>query len=133
METERKIVVLIVEDEEHIRMVLEYNLKLDGYEVCLAANGSEGLAAAREKNPDLILLDWMLGDMDGIDVLSLLKKDETTRYTPVFMLTAKGMLQDVERAFNAGADDYITKPFDPARLGCIIRNKLERCVLGVEG
>lgn len=122
-----QISVLVVEDEEHIRTVLEYNLKLDGFEVHLAADGFSGLEVAREIRPDLVLLDWMLPDMDGLKVLSELKNDETTSHIPIFMLTAKGMMSDVGKALYEGADDYITKPFDPMELGEIIKKKLEKC------
>lgn len=122
-----QISVLVVEDEEHIRTVLEYNLKLDGFEVHLAADGVSGLEVAREIRPDLVLLDWMLPDMDGLKVLSELKNDETTSHIPIFMLTAKGMMSDVGKALYEGADDYITKPFDPMELGEIIKKKLEKC------
>ncbi len=117
--------ILVVEDEQHIRGVLEYNLRLDGFEVYLAADGPTALELAREKRPDLILLDWMMPGMDGLEVLAKLKSEEATAHIPVFMLTAKGMLSEVGKAFGAGVDDYITKPFDPIRLGKVIRKKLD--------
>lgn len=117
--------VLLVEDEEHIRMVVEYNLRLDGFEVYLAEDGTAGLRLAREIVPDVILLDWMMPEMDGLEVLSELKHDERTEHIPVFMLTAKGVASDIERAFELGADDYITKPFDPRKLVETIRKKIE--------
>jgi DNA-binding response OmpR family regulator len=119
--------VLVIEDEEHIRTVLEYNLKLDGFGVHLAADGLSGLELAREIQPDVMLLDWMLPDVDGLKVLSELKSDERTKHIPIFMLTAKGMMSDVGKALYEGADDYITKPFDPMELGKIIKEKLEKC------
>ncbi len=119
--------VLIVEDEEHIRKILDYNLSLDNFEVYQAPDGPTAIELAREKSPDVILLDWMMPDMDGLQVLYELKSDRRTEYIPVFMLTAKGMLSEVGRAFEAGADDYITKPFDPIRLGKIVRKKLNEC------
>jgi len=119
--------VLVIEDEEHIRKVLEYNLKLDGFEVYLAEGGISGLELARQQGPDVVLLDWMLPDMDGLKVLSELKHDDRTKHIPVFMLTAKGMMSDVGQALYEGADDYITKPFDPAELGETIKKKLEKC------
>lgn len=117
--------VLLVEDEEHIRMVVEYNLRLDGFEVYLAEDGTAGLRLAREIVPDVILLDWMMPEMDGLEVLSELKHDERTEHIPVFMLTAKGVESDIKRAFELGADDYITKPFDPRKLVETIRKKIE--------
>jgi len=121
------ITVLVVEDEPHIRRVLEYNLKLDGFEVYLAEDGSSGLKLAREKNPDVILLDWLMPKMDGLQVLKELKADPCMKYIPVFMLTAKGMLNDVTQALEVGADGYITKPFNPMQLGKTIKDKLEKC------
>lgn len=121
----KRIVILVVDDQKHIRIVLEYNLKLDGFEVYLAADGHTGLKLARQICPDVILLDWMMPEMDGLKVLTELKHDDRTKHIPVFMLTAKGMLTDIKMAFDMGADDYITKPFDAIQLGKIIKEKLE--------
>jgi CheY-like chemotaxis protein len=126
-EMSEHITVLVVEDEVHIRRVLEYNLKLDGFEVYLAEDGAIGLKLAREKHPDVILLDWLMPEMDGLQVLKELRSDGNTAHIPVFMLTAKGMLNDVTQAIEMGADDYITKPFNPIQLGKTIKVKLEKC------
>lgn len=120
-----RIPVLVIDDEEHIRTILEYNLRLDGFEVYLAENGRMGLELARKKKPALVLLDWMMPEMDGLEVLSELKYDGRTEDIPVFMLTAKGMIGDIERAFELGADDYITKPFEPEKLGQTIKKKFK--------
>jgi two-component system, OmpR family, alkaline phosphatase synthesis response regulator PhoP len=117
--------VLFIDDETHIRQLVEYNLRLDGFEVFLADNGKSGLEMVKEHHPDLILLDVMMPEMDGLEVLAKLKNDKKTRDLPVFMLTAKGMIADIKRAFAIGADDYIPKPFDPAQLGEMIKQKLE--------
>lgn len=117
--------VLVVEDEEHIRIVVEYNLRRDGFEVYLAEDNPAALEVARKVIPDVILLDWMLPGMDGLEVLTELKHDKRTEHIPVFMLTAKGMASDINRAFELGADDYITKPFDPRLLGEVIKKKLK--------
>ncbi len=117
---------MVIEDEEPVRKVLEYNLWLDGFEVFLAKNGPEGLKLARKKQPALILLDWMLPKMNGLEVLSELKHNERTDHIPVFMLTAKTMVTEIERAFDVGADDYITKPFDPNTLGKRLKGKLQK-------
>ena len=119
--------ILIVENEAHIRRVLEYNLKLDGFEVYLAEDGATGLKLAHEKNPDVILLDWLMPVINGLQVLTELKADSNTEHIPVFMLTAKSMISDVTQAIEMGADDYITKPFNPIQLGKTIREKLEKC------
>jgi two-component system phosphate regulon response regulator PhoB len=123
-----QITILVVEDEAHIRRVLEYNLKLDGFEVYLAEDGAAGLKLAHQNSPDVILLDWLMPVMDGLQVLAELKADSSTEHIPVFMLTAKGMLNDVTQAVEMGADDYITKPFNPIQLGKTLREKLEKCV-----
>ncbi|MCJ7776825.1 MAG: response regulator [Sedimentisphaerales bacterium] len=130
---DKQISVLVIEDEEHSRRILEYNLKLDGFEVQAAENGLKGIELARKMHPDVILLDWMMPGMDGLGVLSELRRDKATENTPIFMLTAKGMMADVGRALCEGADDYITKPFDPMHLGKIIKKKLERCVKAEKG
>ena len=123
-----KISVLVVDDEEHIRNILEYNLRLEGFEVYLAENGRTAIEYARQKKPEVILLDWMMPEMDGLEVLSELKRDKTTEHIPVFMLTAKGMSNDVGKALLRGADDYIVKPFEPEELGEMVRHKLESTV-----
>jgi DNA-binding response OmpR family regulator len=120
--------ILIIEDEAHIRRVLEYNLKLDGFEVYMAEDGAAGLELACTKSPDVILLDWLMPAMNGLQVLAELKTNSSTEHIPVFMLTAKGMLNDVTQALEMGADDYITKPFNPVHLGKTIREKLAKCV-----
>ena len=124
--TNKSISILVIEDEPHIRNILEHNLKLDGFEVYVAEDGSSGLKLAREKHLDLILLDWMMPGMDGMEVLAELKRDEKTEHIPVFMLTAKGTTHDLGQALFMGADDYIAKPFDPVEMGTIIMDKLKK-------
>lgn len=123
----KRIPVLIVEDEEHIRNILDYNLRLDGFEVYMAEDGAKGLELANKHKFQVILLDWMMPKMDGLEVLSELKHTKKTENIPVFMLTAKGAIGDMDRAYNIGADGYITKPFDAKLLGSTIRKKLEEC------
>lgn len=120
-----EISVLVIEDEAHIRVAMEYNLKMDGFGITLAEDGRAGLEKAREIKPQLILCDWMMPEMNGLEVLSELRKDDELKNIPVFMLTAKGMAGDMEQALEKGADDYITKPFDPLKLGEILREKLK--------
>lgn len=116
--------VLVIEDEVNIRMILQYNLKMDGFDVHVANNGREGLDMVNKVRPQLILCDWMMPEMDGLEVVKQLKGNPKTQEIPIFMLTAKGMNGDVEQAFKHGADDYITKPFDPTKLAEQIREKL---------
>ena len=116
--------VLVIEDEEHIRTVVEYNLRRDGFEVYLAEDGPAGLKLARQIRPEVILLDWMMTEMDGLEVLAELKHDKQTKHIPVVMLTARGMDSDMERAFEMGVDDCITKPFNPRVLGETVKKRL---------
>lgn len=120
--------VLVIDDEEHIRNILVYNLQLDGLEVYLAEDGPAGLEIAREKKPDVIILDWMMPEMDGLQVLSELEKDEGTKDIPVIMLTAKKMMLDVGQALYQGAADYILKPFETEELVEVVRGKIESMV-----
>ncbi len=118
--------VLVIDDDEIVRKALKRNLGLYGFEVYLAENGLTGLNLAREKRPTFILLDWIMPEMDGLEVLSELKHDERTEDIPVFMLTDKGMTGDLDQAFEIGADDYITKPRDLRLLGLIVKTKWEK-------
>ena len=108
--------ILVVEDEPDIQQVLEYNLREKGHKVFLAGKGEEGLRIAREKRPDLVLLDLMLPDMPGTEVCRALKSDPATRNTQVVMLTAKGEEIDRVVGFELGADDYVVKPFSVREL-----------------
>jgi len=112
-----KISVLVIEDEKDVRKVLECRLKTDGLDVYSAADGPTGLKIAEEKKPDVILLDWIMPKMNGLEVLSELRRDERTKDIIVFMLSAKNMMDDVSTALAYGADDYIPKPFDGVELG----------------
>jgi len=118
--------VLVVEDEDHIRTVIEYNLRRQGFDVYTAADGLAALDLVRRVRPDVVLLDWMMPEMDGLEVLAELKRDPTTKDIPVLMLTAKGMAADILKALELGADDYITKPFDPTSLGPTITKELDK-------
>jgi two-component system alkaline phosphatase synthesis response regulator PhoP len=120
--------VLVIEDEEYVRNILKYNLKLDGFNVYLAEGGRDGLELARDKKPDAILLDWMMPEMDGLEVLAELKKDERTKHIPVFMLTAKKSPCHVNAALMEGIDGYFTKPFEPGKVGPTLKRNLEKLV-----
>ena len=118
--------VLVVDNDEFVREALKRSLKLYGFEVYLAKDGLTGLKLAQEKRPKFILLDWMMPEMDGLEVLSELKHDERTEHILVFMLTDRGMIGDLDQAFEIGADDYITKPSDLTQLGKIVKTKWEK-------
>ena len=117
--------ILIVEDEEDIAELLEYNLDRQGYQPESVGTGEDGLQLARESLPDLVLLDLMLPKLSGLEVCRSLKADPETAKIPVIMLTAKGEEEDIIAGFDAGADDYVTKPFRPkvllARVKAVLR------------
>jgi len=119
--------VLVIEDEADLREVLDYNLTKEGHRVTLVATGAEGLKAAREQQPELILLDLMLPDTTGTSVCKTLKKDPVTREIRVIMVTAKGEEIDRVVGFELGADDYVVKPFSVRelllRVGAVLRRK----------
>lgn len=121
-----QIPVLVVDDEKELRELLEYCLGLAGFEVYSAADGPTGLKMAKEKKPSLILLDVKMEGMDGLEVLSELKRGEETKDIPVFMLTVKSGTNDVARAFELGADDYITKPVELMKFGESLKEKLAK-------
>jgi len=119
-----RIPILVIDDDAGLRELLEYTLRLSGFEVYLAEDGKTGLEMAREKKPSLILLDVKMEGMDGLEVLSELKYNKKTEDIPVFMLTAKSRLSEIDYAFEIGADDYITKPVKLMKLGGILKGKL---------
>lgn len=118
--------ILVVEDEPDIREVIQYNLNREGFGVLSSADGEDGLRLARERAPDLVLLDLMLPSVDGVDVCRRLKEDPITRGIPVIMVTAKGEETDVVLGLGLGADDYIKKPFSPKELVARVRAVLRR-------
>lgn len=118
--------LLVVEDEQDILNLLAYNLENAGYKVFKADNGTQGVVKARQHHPDLILLDLMLPDLDGLEVCRRLKQDPNTRDIPIIMLTAKSEDNDIVHGLEAGADDYVTKPFSPKVLEARIKNVLRR-------
>ncbi|MGB2374763.1 MAG: response regulator, partial [Candidatus Puniceispirillaceae bacterium] len=124
--------ILVIEDEQDIQTLLEYNLQQAGYEVVLCENGEDGLWLAIEHKPDLILLDWMLPLLSGIELLRQLRNRADTREIPVIMMTARGEEGDRLRGLDGGADDYVTKPFSPAELVARVRAILRRHTRGYD-
>lgn len=118
--------ILVVEDESDIQELLRYNLASDGYEVATVDTGEQGLSQVLQFKPHLILLDLMLPGLGGLEVCKRLKGDPATRDAKVIMLTARGEEADVVLGLEAGADDYITKPFSPRILLARIRAVLRR-------
>jgi len=118
--------VLVIDDEESIIDLIKLGLKYEGFEVVAASTGEEGIAAAQRTNPVFIILDWMLPDMDGLEVCRLLRSNPTTREIPILLLTAKGEVVNRVEGLNTGADDYLTKPFNFEELVARIRAILRR-------
>ncbi|MFN7993011.1 MAG: response regulator [Bryobacteraceae bacterium] len=111
-----KLRILVVEDDEWSRDVLARRLQRRGYDVTVAADGREGVRATREQHPDLIVMDLGLPLIDGWEATRLLKVDPATSDIPVIAVTARAMVSDRQKAFEAGCDDYLTKPVDFDRL-----------------
>ena len=118
--------IVVVEDDENIRELISFNLKSANYSVTEAETGEDGIKQVQKTKPDLILLDLMLPEMDGLDVCRQLKSDADTRDIPIIMVTAKGEESDIVTGLELGADDYVTKPFRPKELVARIRNILRR-------
>ena len=118
--------ILIVEDDSDIKTLLEYNFQQAGYDVIIASDGEEGLVLAGECQPQLIILDWMMPLMSGLELLRRLRGREATAQIPIIMLTAKADEADRLRGLDTGADDYVVKPFSPAELLARTRALLRR-------
>jgi len=116
---------MIIEDEESIVTLVKYNLEKEGYKVFSNSNGEKAIEYIKEIAPDLILLDWMLPNLSGIEICKILKNEKKHKHMPIIMLTAKGEEEDKIRGLNSGADDYITKPFSHkeliARVNALLR------------
>jgi len=121
-----KPLVLVVEDEAALATMLRYNLEKQGFRVEEAADGQEALTRIAETLPDLVLLDWMLPVMSGLEVCRQIRRRPNTRDLPVIMVTARTEDQDAVRGLNTGADDYITKPFSMEALLARMRALLRR-------
>lgn len=118
--------VLIVEDEDALSTILEYNLAKEKFEVALATDGEEGLLKVEEFGPDIIILDWMLPKVSGIEVCRQIRSKPESRNIPIIMLTARSEEADRIRGLETGADDYLTKPFSTAELIARLKAILRR-------
>ena len=121
--------ILVVEDDSDIRELISFNLKNEGHQVFEAKDGEAGIDKAREKLPDLILLDLMLPGIQGLDVCRIIKSDQETKKIPIIMVTALGQEEDIVKGLETGADDYITKPFSIkvliARVNAVLKRSIE--------
>ena len=113
--------ILTCDDEKHIVRLIQVNLERQGYEVITAYNGAECLEKVKEDRPDLIVLDVMMPEMTGFEVLDALKKDPETEGIPVIMLTARAQDSDVLRGWQSGVECYLTKPFNPMELIAFVK------------
>jgi two-component system phosphate regulon response regulator PhoB len=118
--------VLIVEDEPAQVEVLRYNLEAEGFRTSVAIDGDEALLKVNEESPDLIVLDWMLPEVSGIEICRRLREKSKTKSTPIIMLTARGEETDRVRGLNSGADDYVVKPYSPIEMVARVRAVLRR-------
>ncbi|MBD3801946.1 MAG: phosphate regulon transcriptional regulatory protein PhoB [Rhodobacteraceae bacterium] len=118
--------VLVVEDESAQREVLSYNLEAEGFRVVMAENGDEGLLLVNEEKPDLIVLDWMLPNVSGIEICRRVKANSETRNIPIIMLSARSEEVDRVRGLETGADDYVVKPYSVVELMARVRTQLRR-------
>ena len=125
--------ILVVEDERPIREMIAFGLRRAGYEVAEAEDCREARTAIADQRPDLLLVDWMLPDMSGLELTRQLKKDRETRDLPVIMLTARAEEHDKVAGLEGGADDYLTKPFSPRELLARIQAVLRRVDPAVGG
>jgi len=117
--------IFVVEDDSSIVTLLKYNLEKEGFKVFISNNGEEGLKEIKLIEPDLVLLDWMLPDLSGIEICKSLRKESKYKNLPIIMLTAKGQEEDKVQGLNTGADDYLVKPFSHkellARVNALLR------------
>jgi len=124
-DTVTKPMLLLVEDDRALADLLIWHFDRDGYEIVRTADGDEALILAEERTPDVVILDWMIEGVSGIEVCRRLRRRERTAHVPIIMLTARGEESDRIRGLETGADDYVTKPFSPreliARVGAVLR------------
>jgi two-component system, OmpR family, phosphate regulon response regulator PhoB len=118
--------ILVAEDEDALATLLNYNLDKEGYEVALASDGDEALMMIEERQPDLLLCDWMMPQVSGIEVCRRLRAQSHTRNLPIIMLTARAEESDRIRGLDTGADDYVSKPFSMVELVARVRAVLRR-------
>jgi two-component system phosphate regulon response regulator PhoB len=117
-------ILLVADDDEDILSLVQFRLARSGYEVVVARDGEEALRLARERRPDMVVLDWMMPKASGIEVLRAIRGAAETADIPVVLLTARAAEDDVQEGLDAGADDYIAKPFSPQELAARVQSIL---------
>ena len=118
--------IFIIEDEASIVQLVQHNLEKEGFVVSSSLNGNEGLKELKKFEPNLLLLDWMLPDLSGIDICKNIRRDSNFKSLPIIMLTAKGEEEDKIKGLESGVDDYVTKPFSFNELSARIKAVLRR-------
>lgn len=121
-----KNLVLVVEDEEALGLVLKYNLEKENYDVAVVSNGNKAIAEIERLNPSVVLMDWMLPEISGLELVKLIRSKPDIKDIPIIMLTAKGEEEDKIRGLSAGADDYVTKPFSIPELLARVKAQMRR-------
>lgn len=119
-----KHMVMVIEDEEAIGIMLKYNLEKEGFDVVVQSRGSKAVADVEKFHPSVILLDWMLPEMSGVEICKLIRSKPDIKDIPIIMLTAKGEEEDKIKGLSAGADDYVTKPFSILELVARVKTQL---------
>ena len=119
-----KHLIMVIEDEEAISIMLKYNLEKEGFDVATQSRGSKAIADVEKLHPSVILLDWMLPEMSGVEICKLIRSKPDIKDIPIIMLTAKGEEEDKVKGLNAGADDYVTKPFSVPELIARVKSQL---------
>lgn len=118
--------VMVIEDEEALALLLKYNLEKEGYEVIWEPRGNKAIAEIEKNCPSVILLDWMLPEMSGVEICKLVRSKPDIKNIPIIMLTAKGEEEDKVKGLSSGADDYVTKPFSVPELMARVKTNLRR-------
>lgn len=121
-----KHLVMVIEDEEALALMLKYNLEKEGYDVVMEARGNKAVAEVERSHPSVILLDWMLPEISGVEICKLIRSKPDIKNIPVIMLTAKGEEEDKVKGLTAGADDYVTKPFSVPELMARVKSQIRR-------
>ena len=116
--------IMVIEDEEALALMLKYNLEKEGYRVVVETKGNKAIAEIEQHNPSVILLDWMLPELSGVEICRLIRSKPDIKSIPIIMLTAKGEEEDKVKGLTAGADDYVTKPFSVPELMARVKAQL---------
>lgn len=118
--------VMVIEDEEALALILKYNLEKEGYNVVWESRGSKAVPQIEKTRPSVILLDWMLPELSGVEICKLIRNKPDIKNIPIIMLTAKGEEEDKVKGLSSGADDYVTKPFSIPELMARVKTNIRR-------